>query len=266
MDLLGSIIGVGGSLLGGLLGKKSARSAEDRQNEYNKPINIRARAEEAGFNPLLFVGPGVGNQMSPGASGHMGAAITDAAMIAANEVSGRAEEKARLEQLELQNKKLRQEVNHMTLRPRTPGIYGTGGAPTSSGLKSSSATGDPIRDWALTGEKPEREEMKDEAFLKNVRVGGEDFIVPAEPDLDEFLTNLAFMAPQKGRHAVRSFEDRLHRSLRGKSTKAEKAKAKADAVSGAYNMSLFGLMDRTRDFMGFQRPLHGALPSGKAKK
>lgn len=123
---LSALIGVGGSLLGGLFGKSSARKAQDRQNEYNSPVQVRARAEQAGFNPLLFVGPGVGQQAAPEASGHMGAAIADSSMMIANAMTGKAEEKARVDNLELQNEKLRKEINNMTLRPKTAGIYGVG--------------------------------------------------------------------------------------------------------------------------------------------
>lgn len=127
MSILGSVLSIGGSLLGGLFGKSSAQKAQDKQNQYNDPVQIRARAEAAGFNPLLFVGPGVGNQAAPAASGHMGAAIADSSMMLANAVSGQAEEKARLQNLQLQNEKLQKEINQMTLRPKTAGIYGSGG-------------------------------------------------------------------------------------------------------------------------------------------
>lgn len=117
-------IGAAGSLASGALGARSAQKAVDKQNEYNDPANVRARAENAGFNPLLFVGPGVGNQTAPAQSGHMGAAVADASMMAANAISGQAEGKARLQQLQLQNEKLQKEINAMTLRPKTAGIYG----------------------------------------------------------------------------------------------------------------------------------------------
>ena len=75
------LLGVAGSLLGGILGRNSERKAIAAQNDYNDPLNIRARAERAGFNPLLFVGPGVGNQMATGGSNYMGSAIADAGLM-----------------------------------------------------------------------------------------------------------------------------------------------------------------------------------------
>lgn len=67
--LISGVASVGSSFLGGLFGANEAKKNRDfqlemwnRQNEYNKPINWRARMEEAGFNPYnaLDGGSGIG--------------------------------------------------------------------------------------------------------------------------------------------------------------------------------------------------------------
>lgn len=126
MDWLSGLIGAGGSILGGILGRNSERDAIRAQNEYNKPSNIRKRAEEAGFNPLLFVGPGVGNQTATGGANFMGAAIADASAMLADKLKDDTADKLAIRNLELQNQRLEKEIAQMTLRPKGAGVYATG--------------------------------------------------------------------------------------------------------------------------------------------
>lgn len=75
--IIGAGIGAVGSLLGGIASGHGARRAIshqyamqqkliDSQNEYNQPINQRARLEAAGINPYLALGAGaVGNGNQP---------------------------------------------------------------------------------------------------------------------------------------------------------------------------------------------------------
>lgn len=72
-SLINGIASVGSSFLGGLFGANEAKKNRDfqlemwnMQNEYNKPINWRARMEEAGFNPYnaLDGGSGIGQSSS----------------------------------------------------------------------------------------------------------------------------------------------------------------------------------------------------------
>lgn len=118
-----SIIGAGASLLGGLFGASSEKKAIARQNEYNNPTNLRARAESAGFNPLLFVGPGVGQQTATGGSNYMGSAMADAGLIIADGLAKKAEKTSALTKLAEENKRLVDKVNNLTLRPKVGGIY-----------------------------------------------------------------------------------------------------------------------------------------------
>lgn len=135
---LSAVISAGASLIGGILGKKSEDKQQKRQiafareeREYNKPTNIRARAEEAGFNPLLFIGPGVGNAASGGISGgsanYMGQAIADAGMLIAEGMRNKSAETKRINDLEAQNKELQKKLVQQTIRPPMGGIYQSGG-------------------------------------------------------------------------------------------------------------------------------------------
>lgn len=120
--MIEALIGAGASLLGGILGRNSEKNAIARQNAYNDPAQVRARAENAGFNPLLFIGPGVGNQITTGGSNYMGSAIADAGMQIADQMS-KNRELARLEKLSAENKKLAEKVQSLTIRPKVGGVY-----------------------------------------------------------------------------------------------------------------------------------------------
>lgn len=132
---IAGLLGAGSSLLGGLFG--ASQASKDRafnaqqikeQNEYNKPINIRARAEEGGFNPLSFIGPGVGLQTgvaTANSGNYMGAAIADAGMAFANSMVDKAkfDETKKLNALEMDNAKLQNKLLQLTLRPKVGGVY-----------------------------------------------------------------------------------------------------------------------------------------------
>ncbi len=128
----GALISGATSLLGGLFGRKQAkddlamqRQLINEQNEYNNPTNIRKRAEDAGFNPLSFIGPGVGLQTQTAqvnSGNYMGAAIADAGMAMADAMSKKAE-LGRLDKLSQANAKLQAKVQSLTLRPKVGGVY-----------------------------------------------------------------------------------------------------------------------------------------------
>ena len=127
-----AFISAGASLLGGLLGQAAERRNNKyqaqlirEQNAYNAPDQVRARAEAAGFNPLLFVGPGVGQQTATAASSssnYMGSAIADAGLMLADAVAKR-KDAMRLSRMEDQNRRLSEKVQSLTLRPQVGGIY-----------------------------------------------------------------------------------------------------------------------------------------------
>lgn len=151
--MLSAVIGAGASLLGGILGNKAQRKAQAREaqairemNEYNDPKNVRARAEAAGFNPLLFIGPGVGQQTALPAissANYLGSAIADAGMVIADQMS-KNKELARLEKLSAENRKLAEKVQSLTIRPKVGGVYAqreTTGAINDSGNREISVSG-----------------------------------------------------------------------------------------------------------------------------
>jgi hypothetical protein len=128
----GALISSATSLVGGLFGRSSAkkdlamqRQLINEQNEYNNPTNIRRRAEEAGFNPLSFIGPGVGLQTGvaqANSANYMGAAIADAGMAIADGMARKAE-LGKLDKLQQANAKLAAKVQSLTLRPKVAGVY-----------------------------------------------------------------------------------------------------------------------------------------------
>ena len=120
----GAIIkGVGG-LLGGLLGKKN-KAPTPGQNIMSHMQGIRDGAEKYGFNPLAWAGTGAVTAPEP--TNYMGAAIADAIGGVADAWSNKAFNHAQLDQLEMENEKMRRELNAATIRPDVPGLYGRGG-------------------------------------------------------------------------------------------------------------------------------------------
>lgn len=123
--IIGStLVKVGGSLLGGLFGKKKTVSAQEnsRQGIMGQAQGARQAAAEYGFNPLTLLG--VSSAIGPSQLDNtMGQAIADAALLAADSLSGREEDKLRLENMRLENERLKAEVSNLTLRPKVGGVY-----------------------------------------------------------------------------------------------------------------------------------------------
>jgi len=113
------IKGVGG-LLGGLFGKKN-KAPSPGQNIMSHMQGIREGAEKYGFNPLAWAGTGAVTAPEP--TNYMGAAIADAIGGVADAWSNKAFNNAQLDQLEMENEKMRRELNAATTRPDVPGLY-----------------------------------------------------------------------------------------------------------------------------------------------
>jgi len=124
LPLLGAAVSGVLGLIGAKKAAKEQANSIAEQNAYNDPSAIRARAEAAGFNPLLFVGPGVGNQTSI-ASPVMGQAIANAGLAIAGGLSDYSKERAAQSALAQENAELRKVIDQSILRPEVPGIYGT---------------------------------------------------------------------------------------------------------------------------------------------
>lgn len=139
MDLAG-IGSIAGGLLGGFGARKSRKLQEKMywQNRWdNLPEGIRANAEAAGVNPLLLLGPGVGN--GAGYQPTMGHELSTAGQVVTDASLALENQKIRRAELELENKRLEELVKANTLRPTTPGVYGDRNVATRQN------TGDPVQ-------------------------------------------------------------------------------------------------------------------------
>ncbi len=129
--MLETLLGIGTSLFSGRRAEKKEAAAIAAQNAYNSPEQIRARAESAGFNPLLFVGPGVGQQMVTGGTNYFGAAMAESGLLMADALAKRSKQAQAITRLEQDNEKLVDQIKMMTLRPKSGGLYATPGASPS---------------------------------------------------------------------------------------------------------------------------------------
>lgn len=257
--MFGALLGIGGSLLGGLVNKKSNEKAQAKQNAFNvsqnDPANIRAKFEAAGFNPLLGVQGWSPTQQSSFAPSGMGTAIAEAGGIAAQYLGDKAKEQSEVTRLQQQNAKLGEMLRDNALRPTVGGVFQGQDPikPKTAGVLSAPTD---FGSWFMQGEKPEREEMKNEAALKQVRFGGHDYLTPAEPDLDELLVNAAFIAAQAPSKYARQWSDRFERTVKGQLSPAEKAESRTNAVNRigwSTNPVLFA--DKVGQFFGLDPKL-----------
>lgn len=157
MDWLGALIGAGGSLLGGLLGNNNqnkinaqqiafsreqmqqqrAWALEDQREQFTR---LRSSAEQAGFNPLTVLGAApMSGMVNPVAAGgvslssnnYMGQAIAESSLMLADAFAKtRAAQTTRtVEDLNRQRDILQRKLTDATLRPKIPGVFGTGANP-----------------------------------------------------------------------------------------------------------------------------------------
>lgn len=114
----GALIKAGGGLLGGLFGKKGKTPSQMIRSHMH---GIREGAKMYGFNPLAWAGTTGTEGAAP--INYMGAAISDATASVADAWSNKAYNNAQQDQLEMQNEKLRRELEGATIRPDVPGLY-----------------------------------------------------------------------------------------------------------------------------------------------
>ena len=151
-----SLIKVGGSLLGGLFGRKEAKP-EFIVPKYGE---IRRKAEKAGFNPLTALTSAPGSVVA-GGQNYMGSAIADAALHLADGMQEKAAQEGEAQQLREENAELAKKVQDLTIRPRVGGIY-SGNVATPSirsalGVPDESASGDLLSDGQpVSGGRPLR--------------------------------------------------------------------------------------------------------------
>ncbi|SLN24706.1 hypothetical protein PSM7751_00846 [Pseudooceanicola marinus] len=112
-----SLIKVGGSLLGGLFGRKKSKP------KYVVPPydKIRAALENAGYNPAA--GANAQGAVVSGSQNFMGSAIADAALHLADGMQDKAAQEGEAQKLREENAQLAKKVQDLTIRPRVGGIY-----------------------------------------------------------------------------------------------------------------------------------------------
>jgi hypothetical protein len=193
------LISAGASLLGGLLGRRSERKAIKAQNAYNDPRAVRARAEAAGFNPLLFIGPGVGQQTTTGGTNFMGAGIASAGLAIADGID-------RKKMLDIERQKVAQDqrrldalIEKQTLRPKVGGVYsGSSRSPTLGGVGSSAPSSPMIQPPGMTNFGPRRATAAELLVPREVKPNTTTFIssdgtavdMPLGPDPEEVAGGL----------------------------------------------------------------------------
>lgn len=130
-----SLIKVGGSLLGGLFGRKRSAFKESRLAILGQAAGARQAAEQYGFNPLTLLG--VSQPMAGYTDNTMGAAIADAAGALADGISEKASQDDELQKKDEEIAALRTRLNSATVRPTVPGVFGSSaGSPGAPPLPS----------------------------------------------------------------------------------------------------------------------------------
>lgn len=228
---------------------RAARRATDAMNDYNSPAAQRERLESAGFNPAAYL-QGAGNQAMPAATGHIGQAMAEAAGIAAGYFNDRHREQSQLVKVQEQNAKLQERLRDALLRPAVGGVFGGGDKPLASPVMT-----DPLLAPIMQGEKPEVDPMKNEAFFRQVRIGaGEPYLVPSEPDLDEFLVNSAFIGAQDFRRRNRANQKYMQDFWAGRLTAEQKAKSLDGPTRTIANFSPLGAIISAGKLVGYDLP------------
>lgn len=244
--LAGPLISAGASLLGGALNNKAEKAGIAAQNAYNDPAQIRARAEKAGFNPLSFIGPGVGNQTAAASGAYMGSAIADAGMAMAEGIANRTKKKQaeQLGALEIENAKLQNKLLQLTLRPKVGGVYadrqstptvseavGGGGVDVGSDPETYLGYVDHKVSAGAVGDSGGID-LKPKAVIVPHVSDGQSTPVPVGQDWDEILSGALIAA-----------------NNRGKAKKAFRKRHADDMTFGLPLKAPWGLVDRTYELM-----------------
>jgi hypothetical protein len=145
----GAIIGAAGSLIGGAMQNKAAKSAANQERTWavedqaEQFVRLRAAAEKAGFNPLTALGaapnPGMVNPTSAARQDYMGSAIQNSALMLADSMSktNAAATGKKLQNANRANAALSSKLTAATLRPKMGGVFDR---PTKFGKTSGQTT------------------------------------------------------------------------------------------------------------------------------
>lgn len=168
--MLDIALGIGGQLLGGLLGNRSAKKAAAQQRAWALEdhrmqwVRHREASELGGFNPLATLGMGQGVAATPVSSNnYMGDAVASAGLMLADSVAKtRAAQAGRqVEDLNRQREVLQRKLRDATLRPTVPGIFdrarnfGIPPAPTGATNANSGSNPDMVRSSGPLSGRPD---------------------------------------------------------------------------------------------------------------
>lgn len=139
-DPLSAGISAFGSLLGGVLGDSEDSWEASRNSIFGMAEGARRAGAKYGFNPLTLLqraAPVAGDNTN-----HMGAALADAAMFAADAFLKKGNADAlQLNQYQCENEVLQDRLTALTLRPIEPGVYQRGENGSVSGGSGGSDAG-----------------------------------------------------------------------------------------------------------------------------
>jgi hypothetical protein len=124
-----SLLGVLGSVAGGLLGRSKGKSASSQSYGNVKGLVQASRAW--GINLLTWLGGGVSGGSGIAADNSaLGQGIANAAMLASDALASKRSTAAALNAYQQQNRRLQDRLNAVTLRAPVPGVYGTARMPS----------------------------------------------------------------------------------------------------------------------------------------
>lgn len=243
MALLGPILGLAGSIFG------ASKASKDRaRSDYlNSPAGIRAEAEKAGFNPLVFAGPGTGTgaQYAP----QVGNIIANGFATAADQLQVASQQKIELAELQVEKDRLAHLVEQSTLRPYVPGRFGS--AKRNSETVPSGSTGN------LLGRNG-NPEPGDVSVTNAGDVGANTYVNPRVLDAETSETRYAEIGSEiagirnifKDNH----YNDRLQRVARNY------GRTVADEVNRQYGADLKSDLDHIIDRVTEGKPLRTSPP------
>lgn len=136
----GALINAGGSLLGGLFGKKAPKPSAMVVSHIK---GVMDAAERFKLNPLTILQNVGGPTQGSAPPNYVGAAISDAASFAADAFLKKGNQQAlQVQAYQEENERLNKRLVDMTLRPKVPGVYGGGdGAGVAGGAAGVSGAG-----------------------------------------------------------------------------------------------------------------------------
>lgn len=149
MSIAGALIGAGGSLLGGIFGRKKPK-VDPRQiakQIEGQALGARQAGEKYGFNPLALLGLPVDVGAASSNPAAFGRAIADAALTIGENV-GNTSRDAENSKLRQANAQLQERVQRLTLRKPVPGVYERNGGAASVSRGGAVSGG---RDAGLSG-------------------------------------------------------------------------------------------------------------------